>query len=453
MTLRPTALAALALLAAAAPALAQPAPVALTLPDAVDRARRANPDLQALAARVRLQAANVRVTLARVLPTLSANTTYTRYDQGVSLGESVVVQEDEVTTNANLAVPVFRPGALGDYLVADKELEAARAETGRFSEDLLLGVVTLYIEVERARALLATAQDTAERRQAFLTAAEARLAGGLTDRSEVQRARLSLLEAQGERDAAQGRLEVAQGALAVVLGLPAQTPVETTTPADPAGPGPIPAELAPGEGLPLAAAPDVRGDVRALELLLERDRLARRWTWLSFLPDVDVVAGLSQGPPSFRDPDGFNWQIQLRGTFLLFDGGARYGRLDAAEASRALHEAQLEALRLTVSQEEHAARARVEALEAQLATALEGVEIAAQYRADVMRRLEAGFATLLDVLDAEAQLATADARQRTLAHDLAIERWRLVHARGALIEALATVTPRPAAAAPQGDDS
>lgn len=400
-------------------------PTALTLVQAVERARRVNPSLHALRARLAQQSAGVRVALARVLPTLAVTGSYLHNDQQVEAAGRVVVRQDELSLTGGVQVGLFRPGALGDWLVSDAELGAAGEAAAYDAEAVAFGVVELFIGALRAGARRESAATAVERRTAFLQAAQARLASELTDRSEVQRAQLSLADAQLQLDAARADEGAALVALAAVLQLPPE-------------PGAV--ELA-GDG----SAPDVapaldlslRGDVRAIHVLLDdRDDLAETFAWLRFLPDLELAGTFAQQGDSFSNPDGFNWRIELQATWALYDGGERYGLLDLADATRDLHRAELAGLDAETRAEVQTAGIRIDQLDRQLATARESLTTARQYREDVGRRLAAGLSTLLDVLDAEAQLSAAEVLAATLAHDRDLARWRLIHARGELGRAL-----------------
>lgn len=405
-----------------APVRAQEA-VTLTLPQAVERARRLNPDVRALQARLGQQSAAVRVALARVLPTLAVTGTWLHNEQKVEAAGRVVARQDELSLVGGLQVGLFRPGALGEWLVAGVELDASREAATYDTEVVAFGVVELFIGAQRAGARRAAAEAAVERRGAFQRAAEARLRSDLTDRSEAQRAALSLATASMELDAAAADEAATLVALAAVL--------------DVRGPG---LRLAGAGTAPAVAsgAPEMlRGDVRAVRVLLdERDGLAETFTWLRFLPDVELQATFAQAQESFTNPDGLTWRLELQARWALYDGGERYGLLDLADATVDLHRAELAGLEARAGAEVRASEIRVEQHERQLATARWSLETARQVREDVGRRLDAGLATVLDVLDAEAQLSAADERAATLAHDLELARWRLIHARGELGVAL-----------------
>lgn len=417
--------------AAHAVAAGSPSPLPLTLPAAVARALAENPDVHALEARLSQQSADVRIALAGLLPGLSLTGTYTRFDQGVSFSGGTVVSEDELSVEGELGLALFRPRAWSDWLVARGDLAVARSATAFDRASLALATTEAWLSALRAEALVAAASETVTRRAAFAEAAEERLARGVTDRSEVQRAGLSLLAARAEIVRLAAERDVALAALAVLVAAPPDTPLVLVD--DVAAPPP---GAAPPPAAPVRAALDRRLDVRALRLAIERDETAQTWAWLDFLPDLELAASFVQGPSSFRDPDGFSWQIQLRAVFALYDGGARYGRLDRAAATRALDEATLASAEARVAAELRTALLRVAQLGVELQLAGETVDVAQQVRADVARRLELGLGTLLDVLTAEDQLAAAQLRVRSLAYDLRMARWRLAHAGGTLLDAL-----------------
>ena len=404
-------------------------PVALTLPEAVARARGVNPDLRALGARLAQQSAGARIARARVLPTLSITGSYLHNDQRVEAAGRVVTRPDELALVGGMEAGLFRPAALGDWLVAGAEVDAAGLAAGYEAEGVAFLVVELYIGALRAAARRESVWTAEERRAAFLGAARARLEHGATDRSEVQRAELSLADARVALETARADEAATLVALATVLDLPpdpgALRLTGDTSPLEPQQPSAAPWD------------PTNRGDVRALQLLLdERDDLAETFTWLRFLPEVDLAATFAQEEDSFSNPDGFTWRIELQATWLLYDGGARYGALDLEAATRDLHRAQIAALEAETRGQVSTTAIRIEQLERQLTTARESLDTARQYREDAGRRLDAGLATLLDVLDAEGQLSAAEELTATLAYDLDLARWRSIYARGELGRAL-----------------
>ncbi|MBN1945132.1 MAG: TolC family protein [Bradymonadales bacterium] len=424
-----------------------------TLAEAVSRAVEANPDFEILQARLDQQQAGIRVLLARLLPNASVTGSFTHNDQGVQLGGSTVVQQDEMTWSGSLSLTLFRPRALKDYLVGRREMEAARLETRFSRSNLTLAVIELYIGLVRAQASRLAAETSLARRESFLAAARERLRHGLADRGELQRSELTVLAALSQLEQSRAQEALTQEALAVVLDLPAGTQIVPTGELAPPGferhsaeVGMPPAVLAEEsrvaleetvitlEELESGFAPENRDDLEAALQLERRDDLARLFTWLDFLPEVLLSAGFTQGPSTFRDPDGFSWQVVLRAVFTLYDGGQRYGLMDQEEAIRALHRAELRSTRAQARSEVRTAALAVQSWEQQLAIAERALVISREYWSDTIRRLDVGLASLLEVLDAEEQLSTYEVRAQVLKEDLWLAQWQLVHARGELLE-------------------
>lgn len=405
------------------PAAAQeagPERASWTLSEVVARGRERNPDFRVLEARVAVAEANARITLARLLPSASLTGTWTHNDDAVIQGGAVVVPADEVGLSGIASLSLFSPRALGDHLVARKTADAVLAEVQWSEEVLTRALVELGIEVALTDALRQRAAEAAERRDAFLAAAQRRLDAGQTDRAEVQRARLSLLEARASLRTAQADHLAAAAALAVLLDLPAGASITVVGP------------LSPPSEASMGADAGRRGDLLGARLRIEAEELGQSWAWLNFLPELTLSGSFTQGRESFRNPDGFAWQVELRASLVLYDGGARYGAIHRAEATRALRAAEADVLENTVSAEVASAKLRVEALVDQVELGREAVQIATLYRQDVIRRRDAGLATILDILDAEDQLLGAELRFQTAEHSLARARWRLLLAEGGL---------------------
>ncbi|SFF96475.1 outer membrane protein, cobalt-zinc-cadmium efflux system [Duganella sp. CF458] len=358
-----------------APAWAQPS---LTLAEALERARRSNPELQALA--LEASAVDAAGRQASLLPNPSLD--YLREGKTSEGGSSTV----------QLSIPL----ELGGKRAA--RMEAARTGSRAAALDLAVGrarieaeVVAAYQQAYLAQQHVALAAQVSETGRRSSDAAARRVLAGKVSPVEEARARVAEANWRMEGVTAQRELDEARIKLASLLGDTGRELVNLAAPASPAEAGLHGAQL---EGL-IASAPAIEravAEVDAGAASLRMERAAR-------VPDVSLIVGSkrSEGPERDRVRQNI---IGLSVPLPLFN--RNQGAILAAERRTDKARAELEATRQRIRAEAMQAHARMQAATQQERLVREDVLPGAQYAAEAaMKGFEAGKFNYVEVLDAQ----------------------------------------------------
>ncbi|MGW8393138.1 TolC family protein [Pseudoduganella sp. HUAS MS19] len=358
-----------------APAWAQPS---LTLADALERARQANSELQALA--LEASAVDAAGSQAALLPNPSLD--YLREGKTSEGGSSTV----------QLAIPL----ELGGKRAA--RIEAARAGSRAAALDLAIGrarieaeVVAAYQQTYLAQQHVALAAQVSENGRRSSEAAARRVLAGKVSPVEEARARVAEANWRMEGVSAQRDLDEARIRLASLLGNDGREIGILAAPASPAEAGLPGARL----GDLIASAPAIEravAEVEAGQASLRMERAAR-------MPDVSLIVGSkrSEGPERDRVRQNI---IGLSVPLPLFN--RNQGAILAAERRTDKARAELEAARQRIRAEAMQAHSRMQAAMQQERLVREDVLPGAQYAAEAaMKGFEAGKFNYVEVLDAQ----------------------------------------------------
>lgn len=431
------ALLALAVIAGAAPALAQ---TPLTLEEAMARAQDATPDAKVLTALVAEADARVRQAKAAFLPRVDLTETVQRGNQPVFVFGSSLAQRrfteaqfavaslndpDPITNTRTafaMAQPVFDAGAtrlgvrtavLGRDVVAAMRTEA-RQDLAVRAARAFVGVLQLEAAVRAADAALEAAESDRQR-------ARARREVGVATDADVLAVDVHLADMQQRRIAAVGDLAVARIQLADVVGLPLNAaitlapPVPRTTPLD-------------GDALVRASAghPQRRQAALQQQLADTTRRSARAALW----PSLTVQAGWESNGPTFGEQRA-SWVLGAEVRVNVFKGLADRARLAEAGHAEARADAERERTGRRLDVEIHAAIAQLQAARAREDAGRTALAQAREAQRIVRDRYDSGLATVTDVLRAAEAALNAESRTtaaqmdvilRTVALDRAVGR-------------------------------
>jgi multidrug efflux system outer membrane protein len=394
-------------------------------------------ELRFAALRVEQANAASRQALARALPQLSAQANLTRH---LLLGEGPIPPFTQMPPRtgelpnpptswqaaATLSVPVFAPQAWHDLTTAKEAIANQRVSARETERMLLAGIAQAIINVvtaerlhEVSRLALRAALSTRE-----LNLRRAALGGGT--RVDVLRAEQEVSAARAQVLSTAEAVRRAQEGLGFALGDSAAWSVSPDIKLD---------ALVKDADAVCTPEADVnaRTDVRAAEgarALAERRVESARY---GYYPEVKLMStaavydALSQTPNSER----VTWTISGVLSWTLYDGGARYGAEQSAQAELGLAREQLLDVRRRASLEvQQAARS--------VAVAQASLEVSQQARtvAEETARLSKvafinGSGTAFDLVDTER-------RQRAAELDLATREFDLVKASITLLLARAS---------------
>lgn len=300
---------------------------------------------------------------------------------------------------------------------------AQRALLTDTEQTVLLAVVEAYMNVWRDQAVLELTRNNEDRLQRQRQAALDRFNVGEITRTDVSQAESRLAGATAERIAAEGALEVSKGVFRQVTGL---EPVSIT-------------QAPPLQGLPptladaIATAFEEEPNLLAARFLEDsamadiRERLGR------LLPEVSIVGVLSYS----RDNTAFTEstttaQILAQVSVPIYQQGVVYSgvrqakqvasqrRLEIGEAQRSAEQEAVAAWQVLLT-----ARAQIQSFRAQVQSARVALE-------GVVQENTVGARTVLDILDAEQELLSAQVSLVRAQRDEVVASFRLGAAMGKL---------------------
>lgn len=391
-------------------AAAQTAPVAITLQDAITRARQHGGQVQSanfavqLAREDSLQARTLR------LPTVNAlnQGLYTEGNgtpSGVFIANNGVHQYTEQAQVHEDVLAIFRGGEFRRALANEA---AARARVDIAARGLNTTVIQNYYGVVSAGRHFANAQLSLREAEQFVDVTDKQEKGGEAAHSDVIKARLLLQQRQRDLQDAQVAIEKAKIALGVLLFPSFNTDFTVT---DDAGE----AVLLPPTEETRAKAAATSPDLRAARYLLDaagHDVSVARYGYLPAL-SVDLNYGIDanrfafKGGPDEPGRQNLGYSLQLTLNVPVWNWGVTQSRVRQAEFRRA--QAQLDLalagrnLQANVASAVAEARAALQQLESLRST----VDLATESLRLTLLRYQAGEALTLEVVDAQTTLAQA----------------------------------------------
>jgi outer membrane protein len=417
----------LALLAGTAGLAAMPA-AADDLRDALVMAYNTNPTLQAARAQQRAVDEGVPIAKATGLPSLSGTATYIEFVKQSQ--SSFTAPERALQTQANLGVPIFSGGATRNSIKAAKtRVEAGQqdlraAESGVFSQ-----VVASYMDVILNEAVVGLNRQNAARLAVNLQATRDRFEIGDLTRTDVAQSESRLAVAKGQTRSAEANLVAARERYIQIVG---------KVPAELAGPPPL-------VGLP--ANPDEAVDFALdhnpdLGAARERSKAAgfdAKAAGSSRLPTVSLFAtgnytnyyGTLGGPISATLPQtDTTAQAGVRATLPIFQGGLPAAQKRQAQAREGAVLEQEIATERAVIANVRAAYSQHEAANEIIAANKAAVAAAQLSLEGVRAENTVGNRTILDILNAEQELLTAQVQLATAERNAYVAGFNLLAAMG-----------------------
>lgn len=396
-----------------------------TLQEAVASAFQTNPSLQIERYRTEIARENLGLARSASLPqvSLSAGGGYEYVDTNsvVNFGMG-----DRPIASAQLQAtqPIYTGGRISAGIrQAEAGIDAADRTFDAVTQDLILDVVTAYMDVRRDREAVAIRKNNVEVTGEQVRAAEDRFEVGVVTLTDVAQAKARL---EGARAALAGAEAALVGSEAVYQFLTGLVPGELAPP-PPVPPLPASLQAATEEGI--ANNPSIeaaRQQLRAAGAGVDAARAEGR-------PQISLVgtAGVQEtfGDDSRRDT---NVSAVAQGRIPLFTGGAVKAQVNAAKLQREQARRQVDALetrvRAQIAQAWFGYDASLRAIEASQRQ-VEASEIAYD---GAKEELAVGVRTTLDVLDQEQQLFEARLALVAAERDAYVAAHQLLRATGNL---------------------
>jgi TolC family type I secretion outer membrane protein len=372
-----------------------------TLADALAAAYANNPTMQAARAQLRQTDEQVPQALSNWRPTVSID------------GQIGAAWEDTVIDGGNddagvrepksIALGVTQPLYRGGRTVAQRDqaenlVLAGRAQLLFTEQQVLLDAVTAYVNVLRDLAVLDLTRNNEKVIGEQLNATRERFDVGEVTRTDVSQAESRLAQATADRIQAEGNLTSSRAVYRQVIGA---APADLTVPDLPGG---LPAN----EEEAIALSENNPGVTQVIYL----ERAARDGTDVVFgelLPTVSLVGQVGADDEfSNEDVSSTSAQILARVSIPLYQAGNVESRVRESKQLTAQRRQQLDEARRQATQAAttawqvlETARAQIQSFRAQVdatKTALDGVE----------QEQQVGLRTVLDVLDAQQEVLSAE---------------------------------------------
>lgn len=397
-----------------------------SLTEAVAAAFSTNPQLEIERYRTDIARANLDFARSSGLPqvNLSASGGYEYVDTNAPFNFGIG-DRPLASTQLQAVQPIYTGGRISAGIrraeagidSADRSFDAAR-------QDLILDVVTAYVDVRRDRETVSIRKNNVDVTGEQVRAAEDRFEVGVVTRTDVAQAQARL---EGARAALAGAEAALEGSSAFYQFLTGQMPGDLAAP-PPFPPLPVDVETAFANAVQnnpsiLAA----REDLRAASAGVDEARAAGR-------AQISIVgtAGLQErfGDNSQRDT---SVSAVAQGRVPLFSGGAVKAQVNSAKLQREQARRRIDAfetqVRAQVAQAWYGFDAATRAIEASRRQ-VEAAEIAYE---GAKEELAVGVRTTLDVLDQEQQLFEARLALVGAERDAYVAAHQLLRATGGLV--------------------
>ena len=436
-----------------------PPPVNLTLEQALEYAVDHYPTVRAALEELNASSAGVSVAKSAYWPRLDSlwqsNRGTANNIFGQVLPQSVIpaMSGPVLTSASSSSVWGSATGALFSWepfdfglrhasvVSAEAAVARARADEELTRLDVQAGVGTAFLNIVGAQRAVAALQADVDRRDVLARAVHTLVDNQLRPGAEASRTDAERAAARTRLIQAQQAVTLAQITLARVLGTTGAVAIDATTLIDRM---PEDAPAAAPTTHPLTQVRQAAVDVaRAQEEVLSRSDLPRVYFQSSvFARGSGANAnGQLDGGISGLGLDRANWAAGVQVVFPnAFDFASLRARKAAAAASARAETALYDEAMLTVTSQQQAAAAMVQAARAIAANTPVQLAAARQSEAQATARYQAGLASIVEVADAQSLLAQAEVQDQLARIDV----WRALlaqaAARGTLTPFLALVT-------------
>lgn len=415
-------------------------------PEAVSRAIRNNPFLEAAGKEWTSAKKDTEAARGYFLPSLTFEERFVRTNIPAEVFAFRINQErlllsdfasvdnfnkpppiNEYMTAFTVEQPLFAPKVFLGYRMAAREAAAKGLEFRRKKEEVVYQVLSAYLGVLTAGEYVRVAARGLDDAREHHRIAEALERSGMGLASDVLRAKVSLASAESGKVTAENRLALARRGLALAMGEGegAEADASGVLP-------PLPDEGALEDRI--AAALAGRDDLRAVSLRVENAAANVGLQRSDYLPTVGLAgAWQMDGQDGAFSPDNRSWKVGVGLKWNLFDGFRREAAVAKSSAesgkAKAYYRGARDYAAFQVTRAHLAAREaglRVEIARSAAAAAEEGTRL-------IQARYENQLARIVDLLDAQSALDAARADLVKAENDLRQSRAELLFSSGALL--------------------
>src|SRR5881398_2374828 len=383
----------------------------LKLTDVIDIALRNNTATSAAWADARAAAATYGAAKGQYYPTIALNGTVTAIRRTVSQAGQQAVEQQFYAPTLNLSWLLLdfggRSGSVG---AARAALLAADWTHNATLQTVVLAVEHAYFLYLSTKALLDAQQTTLAEARTNLEAAEQRHKVGLATIADVLQARTALSQARLGLETTHGDLQTTRGALALSMGLPANIPYDIEVVLDTT----LPVGIVEGVDSLIARAMRERPDLAAQRAQVDQARARVTVARSQALPTLTVGGNTGDtyfiNPAAGFPPSGNSYTATLTLSFPFFSGWSQIYNVKAASSAAAAAALRARGFEQQVVYQVFNAYYALRTATQQVRTSRDLLASATESEQVALGRYKAGAGSLLDLLTAQAALASARAQ-------------------------------------------
>jgi outer membrane protein TolC len=375
--------------------------IPLSLSQALQMALTRNTDLIIADERVNQALARIQEISAPLLPQLRGTISETRQTRdirsvGIPLpGDPLVGPFNVYDARVRLTQTIFDPGAILRFKASRQGHALSLAQQKKTKDDVLVLVVTLFIQAKRAQDNFGVTAAALRRDKKEMSVSYSRVKSGLGSSLEMKKARAQYAHAvynfqTARKEALERRLD-----LAAALDLPRIEEIRFSWD-DRLGDKDIP------DGEFAEDQPDL--NVARQQLAMnEKERNANKW---DFWPKI-AVSG-DYGPSGVKPSDASEtYTMGISATIPIFEGGSQQARLKENESALKISQTQLQRMERDLQAQFSTQQAIVSQAQALLQENDSRIAVAAEELQLMRGRFNSGNGSSLDVTSAELNLKLA----------------------------------------------
>lgn len=316
-------------------------------------------------------------------------------------------EQNSGSVSLRLSQPIWTGGRVAaNVSAAEAEVLAGRENLRRIEQQILLNVITAYVDVRRDIEGLRIRNENVQVLERQLEESRARFEVGEITRTDVAQSEARLAAAQAQYQLAQSQLATSRANYAAVVG---QNPGDLA-------PEPSLATLLPSDpDQVFDAVEQFNPNIRAAEYTEQASRARIAGARAERLPNVSVDASLghSGGPLEPFDRRDYSRNVTATATVSvpLFSGGLVSSRIRQSVERNNVDRLNVEINRRTALQQATQSWNALQAARANIVSTEEQVRAARIAAEGTRQEQQVGLRTTLDVLNAEQELRAAELSQ------------------------------------------
>jgi outer membrane protein TolC len=398
-------------------------PQTFSLSEAINTALRENFEVKAGNAKLRASMAGNTMATSGFFPHVNLSEVFSRsnnpvYFFGMRLNQGKFLMSDmqidrlndpptlnNFLTRLQIIQPIFNGGDVWvGHQQAKLMVESTREEKVQKEKAVILSVIEAYDGVLLAKAFSGVIRDAVKTAEKHVKIAEEMYQQGLVVKSDLLSARVYLLSLKDEEIKAKNMVAMARSALNDAIGFPLDWDYTLTGKMVGGPPPAFPLESFWNKAL------TGRNDLKSIKI---KENVAHREitkTKLRFLPSLNLMGNWENYSEDFGRNGGEDWSLMVMANLNLFSGGYDKGKYDKAMADyeqlRFMRLRMESGIKLQVKQ----AYLKIKTAASQIRVAKTAVEQAKESLRIVKNRYKNRLTTMVDVLDREVALKSAEVR-------------------------------------------